>query len=328
MSKFKVGDKVYYIGSGSQLKKDSPYDISVVKDNFIGIKGMNYTYISSDLLIIDDYFISELEYRRNQNHYSTNKFKIDDIVYYIGKNSSLGIKGDMPYKVTRCFLNLLDIRVDDRYNIHNLDVHNFISNTEYKKTKEKSSDQTEFRKNDVVYYIGHNAQLKKNTPYIILNIIFRGISEGEKCYSLTIRDKGGRLFDGFDSKYFISEETYTLYQKGSNMNVWSSDQNDNTHILKSDSTIRMQIFQDTKNDVLKWNIPYPIYEDWYRTILKLKNPKEAYLRFDVRKISDEWELIIYYHRDKIKDSTLIKKTVETRTLLTLVKKIQEKIEKS
>jgi len=242
-----------------------------------------------------------------------NNFTSGDIVYYIGDDRG-SLKKNIPYKVFINKLGNLGISVGG-WIIYS-PMENFISDLEYKKNNQKGNNN--FKINDYVYYINNTKFLKNGVKYKVINVRMCGMISGVKLYDLTLKSPSGQLHDGYNSNDFISEQEYN--------DVHNPSLEKNKFFPKDDSIIRMQIFQDTKNGILKWTKPYKIYDEWYRAILKLKNPSKAYLRFDVRKISEDWELVIYYHRNKIADSIIIKKIEQTNSLLTIVRKIQNSLE--
>jgi len=266
-----------------------------------------------------------------------NDFKKGDIVYYIGDNRGF-LSHNTPYKVDSVCLSNINIKVNSAGNMTvSYNNKKFISELEYRKRNTSISSQyispipvilstnqeKKFKRDDIVYYIGKGNQLKNDVPYIVLSSNFEGILKGIKLYTLTIKDMNGRLFDGFSATNFISKEEYEK-NFGDDENLDDSKLiTSSSHLPKSDSDIRMRVFHDTKSGELKWTRPYRNYDSWFRSVFYLKEPPEAYLRFDIRKVSGEWEMYIYYHRNKLAESKLVKTIKQTKSLITIVNKIED-----
>ena len=258
-------------------------------------------------------------------------FKKGDTVYYVGSYDG-SLYQNTPYVVFSTGFDNVGIRIKSKYGNMTVSYNykKFISELEYRKKHASTSisgtvsslyKEKKFKKDDVVYFIGREGQLKNNSPYRVLSSQFCGILDGVKLYNLTIKDVNSRLYDGFNANNFITKEEY---EKNKN-----KEENLDDIIVsalyspKLDTAIRMQIFQDTKSGVLKWTKPYKNFDDWFRAILKLKKPTEAYLRFDIKKVFGEWEMIIYYHRNKVDDSKVVRNIRQTNSLVKIARMIDD-----
>lgn len=259
--------------------------------------------------------------------------KPGDFVYYVGDNQVLNfnpsnpsIRKNIPYKVVKAESSNfgLCISISSHYSVF-VNYKDYITSKEYEKLKNKLKIN-DLKIGDIVYYKGQSSTLKKDRPYRIINMTLKTILDGDKLYSLTVKDiDKGHLYDGFISSNFISELKYKQNNsevEEENEEEYSFDNNENTKKPKEDSIIRLQIFRDTKSGKLKWDRPYEDKPEWYRTFLRLEEPAGSYLRFDLVKVKNDWELWVYLHKNENANSITVKKMQQSNSLLRIVAKIE------
>lgn len=319
--KFKPGDIIYYKGDketySSNLNKNEPYEIDFVGPNILMVKGKNGFYRH-------DLFISEEEYKKSKTKHN---FKVGDVVYYNGIKREYDYH--KPYKLFSYSSpkdNLFGIYSDrgDGLSLEPIEKEvvnrDFIDENEYRKKYGVSppkivANYNDFVKNfkvgDIVYYMGDKIKrLKGDTPYKVE--LFNPVSNTIKIEEIVC-----------SAEDFISEKDYDK------LNI--DEDSDQKIGEKSETKIKLQIYKDTKNNTLVWIKPYSTHNEWFRSTLKLKKPEGAYLRFDLRKKDDKWELVIYFHKNrppfKSEDnSVVIKHYKESQILCATARRVKEQIE--
>jgi len=367
IQKFKAGDLVYYNGPSDEsrdkyneycertLNKNVPYEVKSLSDGIYGITLKNKIDTSGPgLKFLPGDFISKEEYEKNnpsdeEVHKSLDamlnrleqlgkkelgkKFKKDfevgDIVYYNGNGDYL--QKDKPYKVKvgnqKDIGNLITLEMGNDRSI-SLSSSFVISEEEYNNKRGIPSNpvshgstrttgsvgsykefKEDYKVGDIVYYNGDKIKmLNKKTPYEV-NFFNR--------LTRTIQIKGFNSI--FPSDDFIPERIAVV-------------DTDTTTPVKGDSEMRLQIFRDTKDGKLLWSRPYDTMENHFRCYIYLTNPPKAYLRMELKKPLDVWELVIFYHRTKnpitgVGGDTpiLVRKIKESNVLVALSKKIEMQI---
>lgn len=460
--KFKYGDLVYYIGTKMQyVRKNVPYLVIDYKSPQyemlnVCIKGDNdeYEYIDEDDLI------SELEYKRTiekeesrKKHSNENErhgpFTIGDDVYYVGNN--LSVKKNVKYKINSfrqggiaCITNIkTDMARYSQPEYHYIDFKYLITEDEYKKLKDvENKNNKSFKKGDIVYYTGDSVSFKKNEPCEVVDCVFKGMINGKKIYSVTVKSINNRIFvedaKNFQSKddylksfygpnkyptigstgktcskcgnviinkfcnkcgaktdpkeasyptdfssgqfsvgdavyyigkitkhnnhlisktkpYLVCQRRSTAYSKEQLIGIKAEDgellcfpekdfvseheyrmnkdkyydPNDESGLDKNpfkpkeDTSIRLNLYGDTVKGKLTWVKPYSNLDEWFRATKKIEGLKDGYLRFDVKREKKDWEIHIYFHRNKSDGPFQVRVIKETETLKKLVKKIQD-----
>lgn len=354
---FKKGDLVYYTGNQTELfKKDMPYKVAdcVPKSiNYIDLR----VYINPNRIVYVDSkdfisqkewepvsfdYISEEEYDNDNNKKKKkNDFMSGDIVYYDGDPNDK-IKRHIAFRLWAGRNNTFDVFTPDENKNHGVDKgewitlpasfvnDNFIHEEEYKKKypngspKESEHQQAAvknydsfikgFKVGDTIYYVGDRiSRFKKDTPYKV---------QFYNAFTKVLKIDG----DIYPSDDFIKEEEYEKLKLLNDDNKVESG----GRKKKNEMEIKMDLWRDTKSGKLIWFRPYEINDEWFRTKIKLDNPPGAYLRVDLKRERDQWELLIYYHRnskDKKADdnSLLIQNLVESKIITALAKRIDELI---
>ncbi len=361
-AKFKRGDTIYYTGTtgggkGSGpvavVKHDTPYKVVECRPKSESYYGLSIRLPDgrAPYFSVDD-FISEMEYNEEKRRQSwkesgiatpvkKNDFRNGDVVYYNGDDDQFDHDHAFRLWANRN-TNVFDIFANNEWGQIPVSVINrdFISEEEYKE-KKKSGDVSrsasnkptvsnydsfvkKFKSGDTVYYVGDRIKrLKKDTPYKI-----------EFYNPLTGLMK--ILGDVCPESDFISEEQYErLKMLNDDMPAsTSTSEEDEKGKEKSEVQLKMKIYKETKENKLTWYRPYPKNEEWFRTKINLNQPPKSYLRIDVKRPADKWEMIIYFHRNKITADTttpaddnmiIIKHYKESQILLTLARKIDIQI---
>lgn len=335
MGKFKKGDTVYYISDKGFLSYDKPYEVLEWHDG----KDM----MGPSIKITDDQnresnygaqaFISEEEYNSKKKPTETKKeFKPGDMAYYDGPDLKNGVKYDTGYilwidknpDVFNLYLGSNDYRQVTRDFVNK----NFITQAEYKQKKKNMPPEStvgsydsfvkRFKSGSTVYYVGDKIpKMKKDTPYKIdfYNPLTKLLKIGD---------------DTFPDDDFVSEEQY---EKLKMLNIDNAKIGVAKEGEKTDVGLKMQIFKETRSNTLVWIRPFPKNDEWYRSFVHLNQPKESYLRIDMKRPADLWELEISYYRkanpiSKIGGDSpiIIRKMKESSTLLSLIKLIEAQIE--
>jgi hypothetical protein len=301
---FKKGEIVYYIGDSTIFNKNEPYEViidSIFKGMHDGMKIYSVTVKSMNGRVsVEDAinFQSKEEYLKS--FYGPNKYP------FIGSSGKT---------CSRCGNTIIN-----KY------CNKCGARTEPKEISYPTSFTSGlFSIGDVVYYVGkrtkHNEHLiSKTKPYIVCQR--RSIANSREQL-IGIKADDGELLC-FPEKDFVSE-----YEYKTNKDKYydDSDDKDDIHINlfkpKEDTTIRLNLFRDTNKGKLIWFKPYTNLDEWYRATIKIEGLKEGYLRFDVKREKKDWEIYIYFHRNKFDSSTLVRVIKETESLKKLVKKIQD-----
>lgn len=364
MSKFKKGDIVYYNAIPKyRIKNDVAYKVEDRVPSNMGYVSFTTRPNNNSVIIkihgeyirLDERdFISEKEYKEGeqleldfekpvapveQKISSDKPFEKGDVVYFIG--DSISMKKDSPYEVLNCWLKgkvngkniyALTLKSEDG-GIFSVESSDFILDDDYRKTTGQ-----DFKKGDKVYYVGNNVNLRgilaKGKSYEIENE--KEVAQEDLVSIRTERNQ--ELFIPKDE--FVDEAEYNKNRhRKINYREWVFNgngsrepnivENDDEKIeqgSKTNATIVRQLFQDTKNDKLKWSEPYTSHDEWFRSYIYLKHSKTAYLRFDLKRPLDEWELIVYYHKNKTADSVLVRKMRESKSILALVRKVKDSVE--
>lgn len=170
-----------------------------------------------------------------------------------------------------------------------------------------------FKSGDIVYYIGNEKyhDIIRDVPYYV----YRCDSRSKTKYDLYLMKNGKELEFPTCSDLFVSKE---VYNKIKNAEL-------------SDIEIKNKILVDTKTNRLSWMIPdNKYYNKWYRSFIPLKEPKNAYIRIDVIKMSKSWSIDINYHRNRVgrkfEDGILIKTYTGGELINSIVKRIEEQLE--
>jgi len=358
--RFKAGEVIYYVGGRDMnFDPDEPYIVYSCKPKTEGFIDLCIKLNAKLIWAESENFISDEEYKAENGKKSftdyvmdgqiaepvrpPDKFKIGDTAYFVGSpNTPNGSKfnKDRAYKLCRnshdskvydILLNKLSKSGDYWHTISkDYAEKNFITEEEYKKsrplitstspfvtTSYKEFNNKRINEGDIVYFTGDSAKtagkLKPNKTYCV---------EFSNPITGMIRLMGD--FDLYPSAYFCSEAEYERLKL---INDEPSTVDNVIGKSKTDSEIRMQLFWDTKGDKINWEKPYSDKPDWLRTKIYLKNPKGAYLRFNLNKPDEHWFLNIYYHRPEsksVKDWTtggvLIRHIEETKSLITVARK--------
>lgn len=359
--KFKKGDFAYYNGKTTGIfKKDTPYKITSVRDkdkhkadmsielDDISKQGANV--YSEDWLTEEEYIhrkfptqnkIKDWADRGIATPVKKNDFKAGDVVYY--DNADRHFPLHTPYrlwaekdpKVFGMFLpaegnNLL--KGEWSQILKDYVDRDFISEEDYKKKYGGTSKPNpygeekrvgnydsfikSFKAGDKVYYVGDKIQrLKQDKAYTVqfYNPLTGLLKiDGDVC----------------PSSDFISEKEY---ERLAMINSDIDKDKPSDKEPKSEVQLKMKIFKDTKSGKLQWSRPYPKNDEWYRSAMFLDNPKGSYLRFDVKRPADQWELHIYFHRNipgkKAEDNSVeIRNYGESETLKGLIRKIETQID--
>lgn len=351
--RFKPGDKAYYNGGRiegypgyitAELKKDQPYDVvsymTVSKSEKFPLQIRAGIY---QPFMPEEYFLTEKEFKqkdwKDKGYGSPMKrdFKAGDIVYYddpdrhFPLHTPFRLWAEKDPKVFGVFLPSKDSSEKGEWSqvLKEYIDKNFISEEEYKKKyggtrppfgEEKRVGNYDsfvkgFKTGDKVYYIGDKIpRLKQDKPYVIqfYNPLTGLLKiDGDVC----------------PSGDFISEQEYERLRM---INADIEKDRPSDKEPKGEVQLKMQIYKDTKSGKLRWFRPYVKNDEWFRSTMQLDNPKGAYLRFDVKRPADQWELHIYFHRNlkdkKAEDNSIeIRNFGETETLRGLVKKIDSQI---
>jgi hypothetical protein len=317
------------------VKKDTPYEVMECRPKSQAHLGLSILLPDGRRPFFDPYdFISENEYRRSKglSLKPTHNFKSGEVVYYDGIEHDFDYHNS--YSLWTCAKDKdrLELWHKDRF-IPLLKTYinaNFISKEEYNKKygveepkkaifnepdTRKIANYTTFAKafkaGDKIYYLGDKIQkLKSDTPY---KVDFYNPNTGMlKIGDVVCPDED-----------FISKDEYEKMNDYKDINKKGQE--------KSEIQLKYQIYKDTKSRKIKWTSPYSEQPDWYRSIIKLEEPKSAYLRIDVRKMKDEWELVIYYHKDRPpftaeNNGMVLKHFKETAALKAVAQKIKDSIE--
>lgn len=368
-SKFKRGDTVYYNGtdgSGQQtyaengllliqqslIKKDTPYEVVKCLPKGVSHYGLSIKLPDgrAPYFLVDD-FISEIEYNDEKRKKSwkesriatpikKNNFKTGDVVYYNGKSEL--IEHDQAFRLwSNRNPDIFDIFINKNWSQIPVSVINrdFISKEEYEEKKKSGnvsrSDSNKslgnydsfvekFKSGGTVYYIGDKIKrLKKDTPYKIefynhLTGLVR-IDGNVHPESDFISDEQYERLKMLNDDMPVSTTTIEEVEKGKE---------------KSEVQLKMKIYTETKKNKLIWYKPHLLNEEWFRTKINLNQPLKSYLRIDVKRPVDKWEMIIYFHRNKVTPDTtissddnmiIIKHYKETQILLALARIIDIQI---
>lgn len=351
--KFKKGDEVYCNTNGVRgyvsdkngdyyiiLLKSKPYIINDIKksnveDNkyYISIKTKDGILLKPEEYSYNIFFekvdfLTKEEYLNNIKSNGNRNFKAGDIVHYNGS-------GDLVSKHIKFKLyKNQNPELFDVYNIENKTFFktffskfinkNFISEQEYNSTNNNNNNnnilldnddkKNSIKTGDIVYYIGDKIKRFENDkPYIVQ--FFNPLTGILKI--------DGDIYPGDD---FLTSEQYKVYKsKGDDFNF---EMPNNKGQEKTEINIKLQIFYDTKNNKLKWSIPYPSIENWFRTKVLIEQLKDSFLRIDLYKgnayNNSEWQLKIYYHRKK---DNLCGETVKIYKQSAILLKLAELIRK-
>ena len=362
--KFKAGDIVHYDGPKDiQFDRDLPFRLWA--DTNPEVFSINHKGEWTPVLksFIEQYFISDEEYRQVGSTVAksaTNKpkFSKDDIVYYNGpsdykkgdynKYCENKLKKDTPYKVDgykegiyklalRIEGNTLrfvpdDFMTEKEYKDKNKGKSEFswdigsIRNPAFKKSVDSKFEPTvgnydsfikKFRAGDTIYYVGDKIpKLKKDTPY---KVKFYNPSTG----LIQLNDATCPDTD------FISEKDYERLKLLND----STNKKGEKGEKKNEVELKMNIYRDTKENKIVWTQPYSTHDEWFRSNIYLKDPPKSYLRIDVKREEDKWNLYIYFHRSKNPISGLggdkpiqILHFEESQILKAIAIKIQDQIE--
>lgn len=349
-SRFSKGQIVFYIGVESgMLKKNVPYKVISCLPKAEAYLGMMVELPDgrSKIDIVDNFISEEDQLKLKGNAPSSEKeakndFKVGDVVYYNYPDNAFN--HHTSFRLWANYnKNLFDIYVNRKNTPVAKSFINdrFISEEEYKKKygiTRKPEDRVEdggsksdainkvsnydtfvrgIKTGDVVYYMGNKIpRLQNNVAYKV---------EFFNPLTGVIKIEGGIS----PSDDFLLADDYERL-KMNDPTLMSGDKGKS----KSDMEIKMIVHTETNNDKMKWFEPYASQKDWFRSIVKLDNPKDAYLRYDVlfTRMEGKWIMKIYYHRNKpslpAKDNGVqVKEFNETELIKKLVEVIKKQIDK-
>lgn len=339
--KFQPGDIVFFIGDTTKrsLDNNTPYEVIECLPN----KYYNIRIKTEDNLIISDSsdnFISVHDYK-NIKQPVKRKFNAGDIAYYTGPEGQ-------GFKHNQAYVLFLTIGGDYLLKVGNNSKHIskevadifFISEEEYQNknsgiTSPEDSGitpsepskiipigsanykkYTKFYEGDIVYYIGIESDMLNNDqPYKV---------QAYNSDSMLIRINGVII----NERDVISKKEYEKYS--------IVDDDETVEIIgkpRSEIEIKHQIWKDTKNGKLEWFRPFSSYDKWFRAIYKLDEPKESYLRIDIKFSKTDgnvWSLWVYFHRNKAgtkisENFELVKNYNESSILRFIVNHIQNNL---
>lgn len=356
-SKFKKGDRVYCNTSGVKahvssskeeyiilLSKDKPYVINDVKQSnidssrfYISIKTIDGRLLKPEQYNTNVFFervdfLTEEEYLDKKDS-TKDGFKVGDSVYYNGIEDSID-----KHTKFKLFANqnpaLFDIYIngknttiaadfinkkfisENEYNLKYKTFNNGFRNPSIERSSNSNSDKHDgIKSGDTVYYIGNRIKrLKKDVPYTVqyINPI------------TNIMKIDGDICPGDDFLTVNQYEKHKLLDVDNNTGPLIGD----VGREKTEVGIKSQIFYDTRENKLLWYTPYKDLENWFRTIVKLKEPKNSYLRIDIYKGKEqnsEWTMRIYYHRDNKDKKDLFGEIVKAFGQSSILVKTVEKI---
>jgi hypothetical protein len=328
--KFSKGEKVYFIGDSSKrsLENDKPYEVveCIPSDK----KFYSLTIKNGDNFINDkpDNFVSEKEYKKFKNKKVKNDFNGGDTVYYNGP-AGQEFEFDHAYTLFASPGGYFSLKLGKTYKEISKEVADmfFISQEEYKKkrgfTHEPDSSKIllsslpgytkhlRFNVGEKAYFMGDETrELKNDKPYVVQYF------DNDK----NIIRVNGVTLSGDD---FITEKEYERI----------NDSKEIVNIIgkkKNEIELKEQIFKDTKSGKLKWYRPYASMKRWYRTMIKLEKPENAYIKIDmyiIKADDNKWTMVIYFNRtNDFKNEIRIENYNESSITKAIVKYIEKNIE--
>jgi hypothetical protein len=352
ISKFNKGDTVYYVPTNGKglVKNDTPYKVVECRPKSESYYGLSVRLPDgrTPYFPVDD-FISEEDYKSSKikdwvdkgiatkEETGKHNFKNGEIAYYNGSDDQFD--HHTPFRLwDNKNTEVFDIWANGIWGQILVDFVNreFITEEEYKRKygnqkpkKDKENTRLgsyntfvnkKFKAGDVVYYIGDKIKrLKQDTPYKIeFYNPLTGLMkiEGDVC----------------PDSDFISQDQYERLKM-----LNDEDKGDGIGEERKaldETSLKMKVYKDTKSGKLQWYRPFPIQDEWFRTKINLEKPKGAYIRIDIKRPADDWEMHVYYHRNKFSEPPLfasdnsieIRKYDESSQILkVIVKKIEDKL---